>query len=179
MTVLSQDFTQCSLQWLISESNALVKGNMLLCSVDLFAVIQVFAATWLKKTMYLLLILKQTKIKGAELVHCFIFSLYFVIKMLSYNMLSTYIFKCKHLGMNPFENIAWKWQAQVESSWGLRCTGPSPLSCYVDLLIYMKTHIHLFMCSTIPFLVKDINYFLSAYFIFSHKSTAVEIQAAS
>lgn len=77
--------------------------------------------------------------------------------------------------MNPFENIAWKWQAQVESSWGLRCTGPSPLSCYVDLLIYMKTHIHLFMCSTIPFLVKDINYILSAYFIFSHKSTA-EIQ---
>lgn len=56
--------------------------------------------------------------------------------------------------MDPFVNIAWKCHAHVEGDWGLRCIGSSPLNCCVDLLIYMKSHIHLFMCSSTPFFVQ-------------------------
>lgn len=99
--------------------------------------------------------------------------------MLFYNIVSTCIFSYRHLGMDPFVNIAWKCQARIEGNGSLGCIGLNPRSCCVDLLIYMKTHMHLFMCSATPFFCTKINCFLSMYFIFSQKSTVVEIQAAS
>lgn len=56
--------------------------------------------------------------------------------------------------MDPFVNIAWKCQAHIEGNWSLDCIGSNSLSCCVDLLIHMKTHMHLFMCSTTLFFVQ-------------------------
>jgi len=69
------------------ESNTLVKGNTLLCSISLFAATQVFLATWLKKNLYLLLTLKE-KLGDRRAGTLFFFYLYTLLS--KYHLLIQY-----------------------------------------------------------------------------------------
>lgn len=90
--------------------------------------------------------------------------------------------QCRHLGMDPFVTTAWKCHAYIEGSWILICRGSkgstaTQLCCrFTDL----HENSHAFVCVLNHSLFcKQICCFLSPCFIFSHKSAAVEILAAS